>query len=183
MNQKTEDWVHECYSVEKFRQAYRFNIHPIQDPIFWPAMDDVPLLAPPPLQKKRGRPPKDRRRGLEEGRKKRKRCNTMRCRTCKEIGHNSTTCPSNPNKKTIGKSKGKSTDKYGKKKPLGRPRKTSSALTISTLPHLQQLQPESSNTNKPASSKQLPTTRIQPTRSCKPTTPTKHTASKTMEGK
>jgi len=146
-------------------------------------MDGVPLLAPPVVQKKRDRPPKDRRRGLEEGRKKRKRCNIMRYRICKEIGHNSTTYPSNPKKKSKEKGKGKSTNKYGKKKPLGRLKKTSSALTMSTLSPLQQLDPQSSNTNMAASLEQLPTIRTQAPRSYKPTTPTKHTTSKRMEGK
>ena len=42
---------------------------------------------PPPIPKKRGRPPKDRRRGWDEGRERR-RPTIVRCKNCKELDHN-----------------------------------------------------------------------------------------------
>ncbi|KAJ8441464.1 hypothetical protein Cgig2_008725 [Carnegiea gigantea] len=59
---------------------------------FWIELPNLPSLMLPPILKKRGRPPKDRRRGWDEGRK-RKSLATVRCKNYKELGHNSAGCP------------------------------------------------------------------------------------------
>lgn len=127
MNQKPEDWVHECYSLEKFRATYSHSIASIKDPIFWPPMDNLPLLSPPPVPKKRGRPAKKRRRSHDEPTRV-KRSRTITCSLCKSLHHNHTTCPlKGPRDPCKRKMKG------GDKRPIGKPRKDKSKAVASTL--------------------------------------------------
>ena len=98
--------------------------------------------------------------------------------------------------KVQSKREGKDTEENIKKKPLGRLRmlkylvrgsmskaaiygSSSSTFTMSTLSHLQELDPQSSNINKPLFSElEAIITRAQTTRSCKPATHIKHKALK-----
>ena len=79
------------YSVRTYKQSYSFHINPIPDKEQWPAYADLPTIMPPTLKRGVGRPSRNRRR--EEGEdKKGKRTQTVKCKKCGCLGHNSRTC-------------------------------------------------------------------------------------------
>ena len=53
-----EDFVHDYYSVERFKMAYQFQITPMNEKSEWPKVDLGFEMIPPPLQKAAGRPRK-----------------------------------------------------------------------------------------------------------------------------
>ena len=44
----------EWYSIVKYKATYSHAIYPIRDPKLWLKMDNIPLLFPPQIKKKRG---------------------------------------------------------------------------------------------------------------------------------
>ena len=53
-----EDFVHDYFSVERFKNAYKRNIEPLPDKTQWPDVD-LPFVVGAPLGKRgRGRPRK-----------------------------------------------------------------------------------------------------------------------------
>jgi len=70
-------------------------ILPSNGPKLWPEVD-TDLILPPPARRVPGRPKKARRKENDEpksGSNKGKRNQeTVKCRRCKELGHNSRTC-------------------------------------------------------------------------------------------
>ncbi|CAA0842511.1 Unknown protein [Striga hermonthica] len=89
-------FVHEYYSVERFRTAYGGSIPHMTDKSQWPQVDMGFKLLPPPLKRKSGRQRKNRFKASHEpGAKKQQRCNK-----CGEFGHRETgNCPLNEPKK------------------------------------------------------------------------------------
>ena len=81
-------FVHDYYSVAKFKAAYEGNVSTMPDRSQWPAVD-LGFQVFPPLQKRApGRPKVQRIRGaLEKGPKKK-----VRCSRCKGYGHFAKTC-------------------------------------------------------------------------------------------
>ncbi|KAM0923604.1 hypothetical protein ACQ4PT_005404 [Festuca glaucescens] len=59
-NLQTEDFVHDYYSVERFKMAYQFEIAPMNGRSEWPKVDVGFEMIPPPLQRAAGRPRKQR---------------------------------------------------------------------------------------------------------------------------
>ncbi|KAL2902276.1 Zinc finger CCHC domain-containing protein 12 [Bienertia sinuspersici] len=106
-------FVHEWYSVKRYKMAYGNGIRPIPDREQW-AATEVPSIQPPLMKRRVGRPVKNRRRGEEEQRKG-KRSSTLKCSKCGEFGHNCLTCARGQTKKAKSKgkekSKGKTKDK------------------------------------------------------------------------
>jgi hypothetical protein len=79
-----EGFVHEYYSVEKFRAAYAGRVEAMPDRADWPKVDLGFKVYPPKQKRAPGRPRKQRIRGcLEENRNKRK----VRCTRCKGFVH------------------------------------------------------------------------------------------------
>ncbi|XP_019155422.1 PREDICTED: uncharacterized protein LOC109152282 [Ipomoea nil] len=90
------DYVHSCYTVDNYKQAYSGCIHPMSGPQEWPKTDREPPL-PPLFTKKVGRPRKLRKKSAGEltkdGVKMSRMHVTLHCSICKCIGHNSRKCP------------------------------------------------------------------------------------------
>ena len=92
--QPVEEFVHPYFTKEAYLRAHTNMIHPILDHTMWNLVPGEPL-QPSPLRRKRGRPRISRRRGADEptaGQGESKRSHTLRCKKCKEVGHNSRTC-------------------------------------------------------------------------------------------
>ncbi|KAL2895808.1 EF-hand calcium-binding domain-containing protein 5, partial [Bienertia sinuspersici] len=80
-----------CKAFESvYKLAYGNTINSIPDHEHWPDID-MPCLQPPPLKRGVGRPPRNRRREVDE-KQKGKRSTTSRCSNCGEWGHNVRTC-------------------------------------------------------------------------------------------
>ncbi|XP_043705494.1 uncharacterized protein LOC122655357 [Telopea speciosissima] len=82
-----------CYSVERYKLAYREVIHPLTSLDEWEVVPGDDMMLPPPLKRQPGRPKKNKREPSEPDPSDfRRRSNTVRCDVCKQIGHNSRTC-------------------------------------------------------------------------------------------
>ncbi|KAM3245574.1 hypothetical protein ACQJBY_056731 [Aegilops geniculata] len=95
-----EDYVHEYYSVSRFRAAYEGVIEPLTDKNQWPHVDTGFVLRPPiPIGKKKGagRTRKQRIKSWWEGGSRKGSLN--KCKKCGEIGHREAGCPQNGTKK------------------------------------------------------------------------------------
>jgi ribosomal protein L32 len=95
-----EDYVHEYYSVSRFRAAYAGEIEPLTDKNQWPQVDTgFVLLAPIPTGKKKGagRTRKQRMKSWWEGGSRTGSLN--KCKKCGEVGHREANCPKNGTKK------------------------------------------------------------------------------------
>ncbi|XP_047070954.1 uncharacterized protein LOC124679197 [Lolium rigidum] len=80
---KTEDFVHEYYSVERFKMAYQFDIAPMNGRSEWPNVDVGFEMIPPPLQRAAGRPRKQRIKANGEPGKR----GPYQCKRCYQFGH------------------------------------------------------------------------------------------------
>jgi alpha-galactosidase len=80
--------------VEEFNNTYNYCLLPVEGMQAWPELDRPPLQAPGYVRMP-GRPKKERKREPSEKPKAPKisRVGTIiRCRKCKQIGHNRSTC-------------------------------------------------------------------------------------------
>jgi hypothetical protein len=84
-----KDYVHEYYSVDRFRAAYADIIPPMPDRTDWPQVQLDYKLLPPKQKRAAGRPRVVRIRGSAEERANRKK---VKCRRCKGFGHFAKTC-------------------------------------------------------------------------------------------
>lgn len=89
-----DDYVASCYSIEHFKKTYEHCLEPVEGMQAWPE-SDRPKPKAPGYVKMPGRPKKARRR--EQGEKPRttrvsKIGTRVRCRKCKGIGHNISSC-------------------------------------------------------------------------------------------
>jgi hypothetical protein len=86
-----EDFVHEYFSVHRFRKAYEGTFKPMTSQEQWPRVDLGYKLKKPKLRRKPGRPRVSRINGSDElGKKKRK------CSECNELGHTTKYCQGGP---------------------------------------------------------------------------------------
>jgi len=121
--QDPESYVHDAYTIEKYRAAYDVIMKPITDPIFWED-SDCPRLGPLQIEVKRGRPPSERRRDGTEKRKSFSRSLTLRCSVCKQYGHNSKSHREGGKLSILrGKDKPSYKSKTGSTRKVGRPPK------------------------------------------------------------
>jgi hypothetical protein len=86
---RIEDYVHEYYSVARFKAAYADRIEPIPDKDEWPVVNLGFKVYPSLLGRGPGRPRVVRIRGTFEQRATKKK---VRCKRCGDFGHFSKTC-------------------------------------------------------------------------------------------
>jgi hypothetical protein len=84
-----KDFVHEFYSVDKFRAAYADGVPTMPDRADWPQVELGYKLLPPKQKRAAGRPRVQRIRGSAEQRANKRK---VRCRRCKGFGHFQKTC-------------------------------------------------------------------------------------------
>ena len=85
-----EDYVHEYYSIEKFKVAYEGSIPSILDKSMWPKTTHGFFMHPPLLKSTVGGRRKNRMKSAMEGGNSRKK--KHRCPICQELGHHWYTC-------------------------------------------------------------------------------------------
>nr|XP_023898952.1 uncharacterized protein LOC112010817 [Quercus suber] len=88
--EKVENYVHPCYLKETFAETYKEIIQPMPHQFEWVETNQPASIAPH-VYKPPGRPPKQRKRDLEEPRNPYRvsRMNkTIKCGKCKKEGHN-----------------------------------------------------------------------------------------------
>ena len=83
------DYVHEYYSVAKFRAAYEQRVEPMPDRSQWPHFELGFKVFPPLLGRRPGRPKVVRIRGCLEKNSTNKK---VKCRRCGDFGHFAKTC-------------------------------------------------------------------------------------------
>ncbi|KAH7859412.1 hypothetical protein Vadar_000761 [Vaccinium darrowii] len=91
-----QEYVDQCFHCSTFAKSYNYIIKPIPDQTMWVHTEFDPI-SPPPLRKKSGRPKKNRRKANDEPENPkrggvRKHYTTLKCRLCKQPGHNARTC-------------------------------------------------------------------------------------------
>ena len=86
---KIADYVHEYYSVSKFKKAYDKAVKPMTDKKQWPQVNPGFKLWPPILKRVAGRP---RVRRYKSAAKGGNGMRTTRCKRCKHLGHMEKTC-------------------------------------------------------------------------------------------
>lgn len=111
------DYVHNCYRVETYREAYKPCILPMNGRDQWEPSEAIPPL-PPKLVRQAGRPPKARRKEKDEqvqhrrkrtagrptpldGHKKKRAQETLTCGRCGERGHNKRSCHRRENEQVV----------------------------------------------------------------------------------
>ena len=87
---KLEDYVDDCYLVEKFRAAYGGVTPSIPDKSMWPKATHGFFMHPPLLKSTAGRS-KNRHKGALEG-GSRKKIKRHECPICHQLGHHWYTC-------------------------------------------------------------------------------------------
>lgn len=80
---KIEDYVHEYYSVQRFKDAYQFEVNPMGDKSQWPTLDPGFDMRPPKLERSAGKPKKKRIKSSAEAGKR----GPHQCKRCFQFGH------------------------------------------------------------------------------------------------
>ena len=83
------DFVHEYYSVARFRAAYARRVEPMPDRSEWPQVELGFKVLPPLLSRAAGRPRVQRIRGSFEVNATKRR---VKCRRCGGFGHFTKSC-------------------------------------------------------------------------------------------
>ncbi|KAH7847184.1 hypothetical protein Vadar_022991 [Vaccinium darrowii] len=94
LQQDPFDYVHEWYKVSTYLKCYENLLSPINGRDLWPETNN-PIMLPPDVKKRSGRPKKARRREPEEPQdptKLTKKGVQMRCSACGKVGHNKRGC-------------------------------------------------------------------------------------------
>lgn len=89
-----DEYIASCFTVDAFKKTYNHCLMPVEGMQSWPQSDTEPMEAPGYI-KMPGRPKKERKREPSEKPKAARvsRVGTViRCRKCKQIGHNRSTC-------------------------------------------------------------------------------------------
>ncbi|KAI8571636.1 hypothetical protein RHMOL_Rhmol01G0135200 [Rhododendron molle] len=95
------DFVHDCYKVQTYLNTYEHVMGPINGRELWPSTGN-PVLLPPDVKKRAGRPKKVRRREPDEdvptsSTKLSKKGMKMTCTQCGQTGHNKRGCKKESN--------------------------------------------------------------------------------------
>jgi hypothetical protein len=90
---KMDEFVHEYFSVDRYKKAYAPKFNPMTSKDQWPHVDLGYKIKKPKLRRKPGRPRKSRFKSFDEVgiSKKRKVCSE-----CNELGHTAKTCQGGP---------------------------------------------------------------------------------------
>ncbi|WVZ51304.1 hypothetical protein U9M48_002459, partial [Paspalum notatum var. saurae] len=88
-------YIAPCHSVAEFKKTYTYCLQPLEGMTSWPVSNRPPLKAPGYVRMP-GRPKKERIREPTEKPKSTRQISrvgtVIRCRKCKQIGHNRSTC-------------------------------------------------------------------------------------------
>ncbi|KAJ4961324.1 hypothetical protein NE237_021234 [Protea cynaroides] len=89
-----EEYCSEFFSIQRYLAAHQEMVHALPDISMAPNIQETNVLQPPPLKRLPGRPVKNRRRepGEEPTASFRRKTTSVKCDTCKEVGHNRRTC-------------------------------------------------------------------------------------------
>ena len=109
-NVPLENYIHEYFSLEKFRAAYQGEIEPLTDKAQWPKVNLGFVMYPPRPKVSAGRRRKNRIKSYLEGggskskakgkEKEPKRLGSQnRCKKFGVLGHRQNTCPTNGTRK------------------------------------------------------------------------------------
>lgn len=90
------DYIHEYFSVERFKKAYAGHFPPMTFKNQWTKIDIGYTLKKPKLRRRPGRPRKQRIKASEEEGSSRKR---KKCTECSEMGHSARYCQGGPTRK------------------------------------------------------------------------------------
>ena len=93
-----EEYVDPYFTFEKWRKIFDGVVHPIPSRIYWPPFPESALLVPPIPKRQTGRPRLHRTRATGEQGPVATRALTIKCKLCKQSGHNKRSCAMNPNK-------------------------------------------------------------------------------------
>ncbi|XP_078153162.1 uncharacterized protein LOC144548369 [Carex rostrata] len=85
---RLEDYVHDYYSLHRFKVAYAGVIRPMTDKSQWIKHDPGFTVHPPKTKRPPGRPRKERIHGCLENISKKRH----QCKRCKQYGHQERTC-------------------------------------------------------------------------------------------
>ncbi|XP_057775820.1 uncharacterized protein LOC130994774 [Salvia miltiorrhiza] len=96
MKEGVEEYVHDYYSIERYKRAYENGIKPLRGEKMWPHAEGWPV-QPPAFSKRAGRPKKKRVREHNEKQptnpnKLRRFGLVMTCKNCWQKGHNTRGC-------------------------------------------------------------------------------------------
>ncbi|KAJ9560444.1 hypothetical protein OSB04_005604, partial [Centaurea solstitialis] len=90
-----EQWVHQTYWLDTWKQMYKFKLEPINGIKLWVKYTSPITLLPPIHHTQVGRPKKKRKKAIgevtEAGKKLKRVGKTVTCVKCKKQGHNSRT--------------------------------------------------------------------------------------------
>jgi len=89
-----DDYIASCYHINEFNKTYSHCLNPLEGMQSWPESHLPPLKAPGYVRMP-GRPKKERKREPQEQPKAKRLSKVgtvIRCRKCKGIGHNRSTC-------------------------------------------------------------------------------------------
>ncbi len=87
-----DDFVHEYFSIERFKKAYAGVFNPITSKHMWPRVDLGYKIKKPKLRRKPGRPRVSRMKASDEAGTRKKR----QCSECHELGHTARYCQGGP---------------------------------------------------------------------------------------
>jgi len=97
-SRKLDEFIAPCFSILMFNRTYAHVLQPVEGPGNWP-ISDMPKPEPLAFVKMPGRPKTQRKREAGEEPKGSKLSRVgikVRCRLCDKSGHNSRSCPKNP---------------------------------------------------------------------------------------
>jgi len=89
---KLEDFVHDYYSVQRFKATYQFGVNPMVDKSQWPIVDPGFVMVPPKLERSAGRPRVKRIKSKGEPGKR----GPYQCKRCFQFGHIEKGCSEPP---------------------------------------------------------------------------------------
>jgi hypothetical protein len=90
-----DDFVHEYFSVERFKKSYAGKFSPMTSKDSWTRLDLGYTIKKPKLRRKPGRPRKSRIKAYDEASTKKQRP----CSECHELGHTAKHCQRGPTAK------------------------------------------------------------------------------------
>jgi len=94
---KLEHFVHEYYSVQRFKATYHFGVNPMVDKSQWPIVDPGFVMLPPKLERSAGRPRVKRIKSKGEPGKR----GPYQCKRCFQFGHIEKGCTEPPTDLTV----------------------------------------------------------------------------------